>query len=917
MNRYSDLDAPRVSAVLGPTNTGKTHFALARMLAHGSGMMGFPLRLLARENYDRAVKEKGAHQVALITGEEKIVPPRARYFFCTVESMPVDRIVDFLCVDEIQVAADPERGHIFTERLLSARGSHESLFLGSDTVRSLVRNLVPGIQVETRPRLSRLTHAGASKVHRLKQRSAVVAFSAADVYALAELVRRHRGGAAVVLGALSPRTRNAQVAMYQAGEVDHLIATDAIGMGLNMDVRHVAFAQHRKFDGRKRRELTAAEIAQIAGRAGRHTNDGTFGTTADAPMFTEEMVARIEAHEFDAVRHVYWRNPNLRFQSLDALAASLRVSPEHAGLRRVREADDERALVALSQDIRVQSLADSPERIRLLWRICQIPDFRKMMDDGHSALLLRLFLMLLGADPDTPNNAPGRLSADWVAGQVERIDRTDGDIHTLSARIAAIRTWTYIAHHADWLDDVEHWRERTRAIEDRLSDALHDRLRLSFVDKRTAALLGGLNEPRDLIASVRRDGVVLVEGHPVGTLEGLRFSLAETDDVAARRAVRSAADRILGETLTDIANHIAAAADGDFTLSDRLEIVWEENAIARLTPGSDPLKPHAAVIAEAAITPEAKAAVETRLAAWLDGQIRTALAPLFAETDGLAGPARGIHFQVREGLGDVRRRDVVELIDDLSRDDRRALRRTGLTIGRESVYAERLLKPDARRWRAILRALARDERDIGPLPDPGRSSFDTEGWDTARLEALGFRVLAGRAVRLDILERLADLAWEVSKKGPFQPTPPMATLLGTGGGATADVLTGLGYRKTDAPTPPAAADTVSETSSAAVPEGASEEPALNDEPAKTAASETAPAQRQIETEAIVDAPWLRRGGPGKAGAGKGAKAPKGPKGGRTNKRGQPPNRTPNRAPKEKAPDPDSPFAALAALKLKR
>jgi len=796
---YTDAH-PRITAVLGPTNTGKTHFAMARLLAHRTGMIGFPLRLLARENYDRAVKEKGAAQVALITGEEKIVPPGARYFMCTVESMPVDRLVEFLAIDEIQVAADPERGHIFTERLLSARGTHETVFLGAETMRGLMKALVPGVQIETRPRLSKLTYVGGAKVHRLKPRSAVVAFSASDVYALAELVRRHRGGAAVVLGALSPRTRNAQVAMYQSGEVDYLIATDAIGMGLNMDVRHVAFAQTRKFDGRVRRNLTSAEIAQIAGRAGRHKTDGTFGTTAEARAFDPEIVDRIEAHEFDALSHVYWRNPSLRFQTLDALAASLRESPDHPGLRRVREADDERALNALAQDTAIKVLATSPGRIQLLWRVCQIPDFRKLMDDGHTALLKRLYLMLMGADPETPGTGTGKLNPDWVAGQVARIDRMDGDIHTLSARIAAIRTWTYIAHHADWLEDALAWCERTRDVEDRLSDALHDRLRLSFVDKRTAALVSGLRDQRDLLAAVRRDGVVIVEGHPVGTLEGLKFIPVEAEAGVARRAVRSAADRVLGETLSARSHQIANAPESDISIDDYLNLIWEEFPIGRLTKGRDLMRPDVRVLAESIIAPDDRDRVEVRLQAWVDQSLGTILKPLFAQTSAYSSSVRGIHYQVSEGLGNAPRVQVAPLIAALTREDRKALRQMAITLGREHVFIPKLLKPEARRWRALLWAVWTEQRGIGFLPNDGQASFSIDAlMDRDRLHHLGFALCRTRAVRLDMVERIADLAWEASKKGPFQPSAAMVTALGTNAEETRLVLGQLGYRAAKPP----------------------------------------------------------------------------------------------------------------------
>ncbi|HSV29311.1 MAG TPA: DEAD/DEAH box helicase, partial [Candidatus Omnitrophota bacterium] len=500
----------RVLAVLGPTNTGKTHFAIERMLGHASGMIGFPLRLLARENYDRIVRIKGAASVALITGEEKIIPKQPRYFVCTTESMPLDRRVAFLAVDEIQLCADPDRGHVFTDRLLHARGSEETVFLGAETIKPLLRRLVPGVEFATRPRLSQLTYAGARKLARLPPRTAVVAFSAAEVYAMAEFVRRQRGGAAVVLGALSPRTRNAQVELYQAGEVDYIVATDAIGMGLNMDVDHVSFAQLRKFDGRVPRELEPAEIAQIAGRAGRHMNDGTFGTTADVGGISDEVVEAVENHHFAPLKALSWRNSDLRFATVSALIGSLDRPPPGPGLIRAREADDQIALATLAHDPEILKLANHPERVRLLWDVCQIPDFRKVMAEAHTRLLSQVFRHLTG---------PGRrLPTDWLAGHVERLDRTDGDLDTIIGRIANIRTWTYVSHRADWVVDPAHWQGLTRAIEDKLSDALHERLTQRFIDRRTAVLVRRMRDDGELLSAVARSGDVLVEGHYVGRL---------------------------------------------------------------------------------------------------------------------------------------------------------------------------------------------------------------------------------------------------------------------------------------------------------------------------------------------------------------------------------------------------------------
>ena len=527
----------RIVAVLGPTNTGKTYLALERMLGHGSGMMGFPLRLLARENYDRAVKIKEARQVALITGEEKIVPPYAKYFFCTVESMPLGKSVAFMGIDEIQLCGDPDRGHIFTDRILYARGTEETMFMGADTVRPLLKKLVPEAEYLSRPRFSALSYSGAKNIGRMSPRSAVVGFSTADVYAMAEILRRQRGGAAIVMGALSPRTRNAQVQMFQAGEVDHLVATDAIGMGLNLELDHVAFASTRKFDGHMLRNLRPDELGQIAGRAGRHMSNGTFGTTADAGDLAPEIIERIENHRFDAVRAAHWRNPDLDFSALTPLRETLDVAPTSPQLVKVRQADDERFLDELAADPQIAAAASTHQAVSLLWEVCQIPDFRKTASDSHVRLLAQIYRYL--------SDGSGQIPTDWIAKQVSRIDLPDGDIDTLVSRIANIRIWTYVSHRAGWLSDPAHWQERTRDTEDRLSDALHGRLTQKFVDKRAIALVRGMRERDQLRTAISADGDVEVEGHFVGRLEGFKFTPDRGAKDRVDRTVTSAALRAL------------------------------------------------------------------------------------------------------------------------------------------------------------------------------------------------------------------------------------------------------------------------------------------------------------------------------------------------------------------------------------
>ncbi len=627
--------APRVRAVLGPTNTGKTHLAIERLLGHATGMIGFPLRLLARENYDRMVARKGEKHVALITGEEKIVPPGARWFACTVEAMPLERLAgtEFVAVDEIQLCADPDRGHVFTDRLLHARGLVETMFLGAETIAPLLRQLVPQTSIETRPRMSRLLHAGHAKLTRLPPRSAVVAFSAAEVYAIAELIRRRRGGCAVVMGRLSPRTRNAQIALYQDKEVDFLVATDAIGMGLNMDVDHVAFAGLAKFDGRRPRRLAPAEIGQIAGRAGRGMRVGGFGTTAGCPPLDEDIARAVEEHTFEPLDQLAWRNSDLDFASLDALLGSLAAPPPRVGLVRGHEASDVETLATLARDPDIRARATGRGRVRLLWEACQIPDFRKLTDDTHARLCTRIFGHLAIGE---------RLPTDWLATQIAALSRADGEIDTLMQRLAGVRVWSYIAARADWVRDAPTWQARARAVEDLLSDALHERLMARFVDRRATHLLRRLEEANEaeLLSAVTAKGEVVVEGHAVGHVSGFAFA---PDPMAAgeeRRMVLRAARRALRAEMPRRLAALEAASDTAFTLAPDLAILWEGAAIARLRRGTAPLRPQVEVQASEFLDGAARERVRVRLQRFAEGAIADAFAPLLAALDaGAAQPA--------------------------------------------------------------------------------------------------------------------------------------------------------------------------------------------------------------------------------------------------------------------------------------
>jgi ATP-dependent RNA helicase SUPV3L1/SUV3 len=778
--------APRLVAVLGPTNTGKTHLAIERMLGHRSGMIGFPLRLLARENYDRVVKLKGAPSVALITGEEKILPRNPSYFVCTVESMPLDRQVDFLAVDEIQLCGDPERGHVFTARLLHARGLHETMFLGADTIKPLMRRLVPEAEYVSRPRFSSLSYTGYKKVTRLPPRSAVVAFAIPDVFSLAELIRRQRGGTAIVLGALSPRARNAQVGMFQAGEVDYLVATDAIGMGLNMDLDHVAFARTGKFDGRGPRRLTAAEIAQIAGRAGRHMSNGTFGTTAEQGPLHAEIVEAIETHRFDPLTRLQWRNSRLRFASVPALLKSLEERPSVPGLVQAREADDHRALQALARNQEVAGLATHPGAVRLLWEVCQIPDFRKVMSESHTRLLAHCFLHLAGPDE--------RLPTDWIASQIANLDHTEGDIDTLMARIAHIRTWTYITHRTDWVEDAAAWQERARAIEDRLSDALHESITQRFVDRRSALLVRHLASDGELLTAVSKSGEVLIEGAYVGRLEGLRFVPDSVDGVETRVLVAAASRVLRGEVAARV-RLLAADSDSAFAIGPGGELSWQSGYVGRMVPGESLLTPRAEALGGDFLEGEAREKVRRRLQEFIRNEIERRLAPLFsAQALSLRGGARGLVFQLVDALGCVPAPATRSAM--LEPADRSALSRLGVRFGTESIFFEPLHRADAVRFRALLWAV-RQGQPVPRLPSARSLAKPIEvdpALPASFYAAIGLRVVEGLALRPDRLERVAAAARRLARTGPFPARPELAATAGVELPRLRRLLRGLGYR---------------------------------------------------------------------------------------------------------------------------
>ncbi len=775
----------RVRAVLGPTNTGKTHLAIERMLAHSSGIIGFPLRLLARENYDRMVAQKGVKNVALITGEEKIIPPDARWFSCTVEAMPLDRHTEFVAVDEIQLCADPDRGHVFTERLLHARGMVETMFLGAETIRPLLQRLVPGASVETRPRLSQLSYAGPAKLVRLPPRSAVVAFSAAEVYAIAELIRRRRGGCAVVMGRLSPRTRNAQVALYQDKEVDFLVATDAIGMGLNMNVDHVAFAGLGKFDGHRPRRLTAAEMGQIAGRAGRGMRDGTFGTTTQCPPIPEETVNAIEAHNFDPLDQICWRNNDLDFAHLDSLLDSLQAPAPRAGLVKGNDASDFETLSALAREPEIRDLARGRTRVRLLWEACQIPDFRKLTDETHTRLCARIFHHIV---------KDRCLPTDWLAGQIAALDRTEGDIDTLMQRLSGVRIWSYIAARTDWVQDAEHWQGKARAVEDKLSDILHERLTSRFVDRRATHLMRRLDatDGQDLLSAVTRRGEVVVEGHQVGLLEGFSFvpdPLAEGDE---KKLVLRAARRALREEMPRRVGVVEAAPDLAFSLNPSHRILWEGSPIARIVGGPTVLTPRVQVLDSEFLDGAQRERLRMRLQRFLDEQIRLDLSPLFeaaAIAERIPG-ARGPLHRLHESLGLVPGVDEETLAPDL----RARLKAIGVRSGRFALFLPMVMKPQAALMRARLWSI-RHGFALPALPGPGQVSIPAAtDWPPGFAAAMGWLEAGPIHLRVDIAEKVAGELGYAARKGPALLPPGLASRFAVKADMVPPVLRALGFR---------------------------------------------------------------------------------------------------------------------------
>ncbi len=924
-----------VTAVLGPTNTGKTHLAVERMLAHGKGMIGLPLRLLAREIYDRVRAKVGDQAVALITGEEKIIPIEPRYWVCTVEAMPPDIEVPFLAIDEVQLCADFERGHIFTDRVLHRRGTEETMLLGAATMRPILEKLIPHCTFVTRPRLSPLAYAGQKKLSRLPRRSAIVAFTAEMVYAVAELIRTQRGGAAVVMGALSPRTRNAQVALYQSGDVDYLVATDAIGMGLNMDVDHVAFAATRKFDGFQFRNLNPGELGQVAGRAGRYMNDGTFGVTADAEPFDQEMIDRLENHNFDSVRMLQWRNRNLDFRTMDGLRKSLGTLPKTEGLTRAQDAPDVRALEAMCRDSSILGLIKTPKQVSRTWEVCQIPDYRNISPAEHAYLVGRIIHYL--------HTGRGHISEDWFSKQLALSDNMEGGIDALSTRISHVRSWTFIANRSDWLEAPLYWQARAKEIENKLSDVLHEKLTQRFINRRSSVLMQRLAKKEGLMTNVEDGGEVKIEGEFVGRIQGLNFT-ADTSGDADAKLLKTASLAAVTEEIGKRAKSLAMTTDTDLKLNRNGEIIWAGNVVGRVFASDHALRPRADIVAHDVLQGATRDEVRERLQKFVNRYLAALLEPLIKleEAEGFEALARGMAFRIVEHFGVLPRETVAEEVKALSQDDRAKLRSAGARFGAFQIFLPALLKPAATDMRLLLWWLqkTKGDADAGPVSAPPANGLTSTTADPSKPEGFyaicGYRVCGKRAVRVDMLERLADLIrdrvfWKpripeeqrpagAVEGGGFSVVSDMMSLVGCSGEEFEEILVSLGFR--------AQKKRVAKPVVAAVPVVVAEAP--SETPAE------APVETIVETPAEPTPPemveinvwWPKDTGPFRKAPerpayknreppadGVGAK----PKFNRRDKykpnRAPEPVRPPPRPPKpEKPMDPNSPFAALAALR---
>ena len=765
----------KITAVLGPTNTGKTFLAIETMLSFDSGMMGFPLRLLAREVYDKVVKKIDPNKVALITGEEKIIPANAKYYFCTVESMPVDKYLDFVGIDEIQMCSDHERGHIFTDRLLNLRGEKLTMFMGSNSMRNIIEKLEEDIEYIDRKRLSKLTYSGHKKISRIERKSAIIAFSAEEVYAIAELIRRQKGGAAIVMGSLSPKTRNSQVSLYQSGDVDFLVATDAIGMGINMDLNNVYFSNLKKFDGKKLRRLKLSEISQIAGRAGRYLNDGSFGITGDCGEISAEEIELLENHKIDEIHTIFWRNPKLNFKNGNTLIKSLEEKPNKSWLRKISECEDEKVLKYILKDTEKLQIFNNENELKLLWECCQIPDFVKKTYGNHLEVVGKVFNFL--------RETPGKITNKYMKQQLSILDKLDGNVDSISNRIANVRTWSYVANKNGWVENQDYWIERTKFLEDRLSDRLHDELTKSFIDKRASVLAKGLKQDIIFETKIVNNEKVMINNQFIGNLKGLKleldFKIGDLDSDI--KSLKKASRQNVGPEILERINQIIKTKN--IVLKNDLKIYWNNFPIAYLTKGNDYLKPEIIPIIDDVVETDDKNKLQSFLKEWLNEKINNDLGSLLKLKDikSSNSSTRALSYMLYENNGVLKREFLEKLLKNIDQKERKILRDQGVKFGRYHIFLYKLFKPNIVSLRLILWKNY-NEKNYNLEPPTFGLNFinDKKFADKNFMLLCGFEKFDEFFVRIDILERLflEIISSDTIKSNKIELVPKMLNLLG-------------------------------------------------------------------------------------------------------------------------------------------
>jgi len=779
----------QILAILGPTNTGKTFLAIERMLEYGNGVIGFPLRLLAREVYDKIVLKIGYERVALVTGEEKIIPPKADYYLCTVESMPQDINFEFAAIDEIQMCADPERGHIFTDRLMNYRGDKLTMFLGSDTIKKLLTELVPETEFIYRERLSKLTYSGYKKISRIKPRSAIIAFSVDDVYALAEFVRRQKGGAAVVMGSLSPKTRNSQVEIYQSGDVDFLIATDAIGMGINMDIDNVYFSGLKKYDGKKIRDLRDSEIGQISGRAGRYMNDGSFGTTGDCERLTDEQIDKVENHRFDDVLNIFWRNGNLDFTSSQNLIQSLSVRPPQDNLQRNKDLIDETTFRFLVSEKSNLNFNNHQNFVKLLWECCQIPDFTKSSYNEHTDIIYKVFSFL--------SSDKGKITNDWMKQQLSNLNNYEGNIDSLANRISYIRTWSYVSNKSNWVENADYWIAKTKEIEDRLSEKLHEELSKSFVDKRISVLSRGLKQDIELNTKIIDTNKIYINEHYIGKINGLKIELdysstnLDTDIKSLKKAARSGAQQELKNRIEKIINHQEL-----LELKEDLKIYWQDSKIAEIKPGKNYLNPVIKLFIDDTLEDNDFSNLKLTIENWIEKEKQKHLSDLISieKTSLKNSLARGLAYQLFENNGVLNRETASNMIKNLNKEERYELRKKGIKIGKYHIYQPRMIRPNAIKFKTILWKCFNSTKEMS-YPNFGINflkNFKNKNKNFLRI--CGFETFGNFIIRVDILERLFIEIINRSKDYKFKLDSKILNLLGCSKDDFVNFIKLIGYK---------------------------------------------------------------------------------------------------------------------------